>query len=118
MSRAAVSEATTQPRSRRPSTRGRIPCGSRAAYSAFWSMKVKQNAPRSRGRMSRAASQAEPSKQAMRAVTSEVSLVESMVALCGTLTPESRSRSIASSSSVLVRLPLCASASPPDAVAR
>ena len=31
MSSAAVSEATTQPRSRRPSTRGRTPSGSRAA---------------------------------------------------------------------------------------
>src|SRR5690242_16954743 len=33
MSSAAVSLATTQPRSRRPSTSGRTPCGSRAAYS-------------------------------------------------------------------------------------
>lgn len=31
MSSAAVSEATTQPRSSRPSTSGRMPCGSRAA---------------------------------------------------------------------------------------
>ena len=31
MSSAAVSEVTTQPRSRRPSTSGRTPCGSRAA---------------------------------------------------------------------------------------
>ncbi len=31
MSRAEVSEATTQPRSIRPSTSGRMPCGSRAA---------------------------------------------------------------------------------------
>ena len=33
MSRAAVSLATTQPRSSRPSTSGRMPWGSRAAYS-------------------------------------------------------------------------------------
>ena len=33
MSSAAVSLATTQPRSSRPSTSGRMPCGSRAAYS-------------------------------------------------------------------------------------
>ena len=55
MSSAAVSEATTQPRSSRPSTSGRMPCGSRAAYRVCSSMKTKQKAPRSRGSTSSAA---------------------------------------------------------------
>ena len=42
MSSAAVSLATTQPRSRRPSTSGRMPCGSRAAYSVSSSIKTKR----------------------------------------------------------------------------
>src|SRR5205807_1139059 len=49
MSRAAVSDATTQPRSSRPSTSGRTPCGSRAAYTVVSSMKTSENAPRSLG---------------------------------------------------------------------
>ena len=49
MSSAAVSLATTQPRSSRPSTSGRTPCGSRAAYSVCSSAKTSENAPRSRG---------------------------------------------------------------------
>ena len=49
MSSAAVSDATTQPRSSRPSTSGRMPCGSRAAYSVPSSMKTKQYAPSMRG---------------------------------------------------------------------
>src|SRR4249919_2878565 len=55
MSSAAVSDATTQPRSSRPSDSGRTPYGSRAAYSVFSSMKVRQNAPRTFGSNSRAA---------------------------------------------------------------
>ena len=42
MSRAAVSLATTQPRSSRPSTSGRMPCGSRAAYSVVSSIQTKE----------------------------------------------------------------------------
>ena len=49
MSRAAVSLATTQPRSSRPRTSGRTPCGSRAAYRVCSSMKTRQKAPRSCG---------------------------------------------------------------------
>ena len=45
MSSAAVSLATTQPRSSRPSTSGRTPCGSRAAYSVSSSMKTRLKAP-------------------------------------------------------------------------
>ena len=55
MSRAAVSDATTQPRSSRPSDNGRTPCGSRAAYRVFSSMNVRQNAPRTVGSSSSAA---------------------------------------------------------------
>src|SRR6266571_7484807 len=50
MSSAAVSLATTQPVSRRPSTSGRKPCGSRAAYSVCSSMKTSEYAPLASGR--------------------------------------------------------------------
>ena len=49
MSSAAVSLATTQPRSSRPSTSGRKPSGSRAAYSVCSSMNTRENAPRTSG---------------------------------------------------------------------
>ena len=49
MSSAAVSLATTQPRSSRPSTSGRTPCGSRAAYRVCSSQKTSENAPAQRG---------------------------------------------------------------------
>ena len=55
MSSAAVSDATTQPRSSRPSDSGRTPYGSRAAYRVFSSMNVRQNAPRTVGSSSSAA---------------------------------------------------------------
>ena len=55
MSSAAVSLAITQPRSSRPSTSGRMPCGSRAAYSVFSSMKIRLNAPLTFGRIFAAA---------------------------------------------------------------
>ncbi len=42
MSRAAVSLATTQPRSSRPSTSGRMPWGSRAAYSVVSSIQTNE----------------------------------------------------------------------------
>ncbi|GAE81383.1 hypothetical protein JCM18920_3142 [Cutibacterium acnes JCM 18920] len=45
MSIAAVSEATTQPLDRRPSTNGRMPCGSRAAHKVWSSMKTRLKAP-------------------------------------------------------------------------
>ena len=61
MSSAAVSEATTQPRSSRPSDSGRTPCGSRHAYSVFSSMNVRQNAPRTVGSSSSAACSSEES---------------------------------------------------------
>ena len=76
MSSAAVSQATTQPRSRRPRTRGRMPCGSRAAYRVCSSMKTKQKAPRSRGSTSSAVASSERSgSSASSAVTSAVSVV-------------------------------------------
>ena len=49
MSSAAVSLATTQPLSSRPSTSGRKPCGSRAAYSVCSSMKTSEYAPLASG---------------------------------------------------------------------
>ena len=56
MSSAAVSLATTQPVSRRPSTSGRKPCGSRAAYSVCSSMKTSEYAPLASGSTAAAAS--------------------------------------------------------------
>ncbi len=55
MSSAAVSLATTQPPFRRPSTSGRKPCGSRAAYSVCSSMKTSEYAPLASGRTAAAA---------------------------------------------------------------
>src|SRR5690349_13032579 len=55
MSSAAVSLATTQPVARRPSTSGRKPCGSRAAYSVCSSMKTSEYAPLARGSTAAAA---------------------------------------------------------------
>ncbi len=55
MSSAAVSLATTQPVSSRPSTSGRKPCGSRAAYSVCSSMKTSEYAPLTSGRTAAAA---------------------------------------------------------------
>src|ERR1700733_12294643 len=55
MSSAAVSLATTQPPFRRPSTSGRKPCGSRAAYSVCSSMKTREYAPLASGRTAAAA---------------------------------------------------------------
>ena len=81
-------------------------------------MNVKQNAPCRRGSTASAASHVESVKVASSEVTSHVSFVESIVSLLATLACASRSRSQASSSGVLVRLPLCASASPPLGVAR
>ena len=76
---AASSLATTQPRSRRPSTSGRMPCGSRAAYSVFSFIHTKQNAPRSSGSTSSARCSSEVSGWwASSAVTRPVSLVEAL----------------------------------------
>ena len=55
MSSAAVSLATTQPRASRPSTSGRKPCGSRAAYRVCSSMNTSEKAPRTRGSVAMAA---------------------------------------------------------------
>ena len=82
-------------------------------------MKVRQKAPFRRGRTFIATcSMGSSPKLAMRAVTSDVSLVESMVFFSGTRSVGSSSASHASSSWVLVRLPLWARASPPACVAR
>ena len=122
MSSAAVSLATTQPRSSRPSTSGRMPCGSRAAYRVSSSMKTRLNAPRSLRQHLAAppARWSRPGKVASSAVTSEVSVV----ALVGSepgisdSVASSRSASQSRSSRVLVRLPLWPRAMPPVAVER
>ena len=77
VARAASSEATTQPRSSRPSTSGRMPWGSRAAYSVSSFIQTNENAPRSIGSTSRARCSSEVSGWwASSAVTRPVSLVE------------------------------------------
>ncbi len=120
MSRAAVSLATTQPRSRRPSTSGRTPWGSRAAYSVVSSMKTSENAPRSSGSTSSAvASSVRSGSPASRAVTSAVSVVLPRATSPASGSPRSaaRSRTRRRSWAVLVRLPLWARATVPAAVA-
>ena len=119
MSRAAVSEATTQPVSRRPSTRGRTPWGSRAAKSVLSVMNTRLKAPTRRGSRRAATSSRGASSRDMSALTRWVSLLESISLLCGTppAAPSPRLRaSRSSSSSVFVRLPLWASASEPRGV--
>ena len=116
MSSAAVSDATTQPRSSRPMTRGRMPWGSRAAYNVCSSMKTKQNAPRSRGSTSSAAaSRVRSASSARSAVTRAVSVVlpraSSPRCASSPRRPSTRSRS----SAELVRLPLWARATVPPA---
>ena len=121
MSSAAVSLATTQPLSSRPSTSGRTPCGSRAAYRVSSSMKTRQKAPRSRGSTCIAASSVlEPGNVAISAVISAVSVVASESSEPGTSESPSTSRSASQdcSSRVLVRLPLWPSERPPVAVER
>ena len=107
---AASSLATTQPRSSRPRTSGRMPCGSRAAYSAFSSIQTKENAPRSCGSTSRARSSSVLSGWcASSVVTRPVSLVDdSGVRSCSSSSSGGAGRSATSpaSSWVLIRLPL------------
>ncbi len=124
MSSAAVSLATTQPRSSRPSTSGRTPCGSRAAYSVCSSAKTSENAPRSRG-SSRSAASSTPVSAAV-AASSSVTRSESVVdwTACRSRRPvplaAPRTASTSSrSSAVFTRLPLWPSAIPlPAAVVR
>ena len=127
MSSAAVSLATTQPPASRPSTSGRNPCGSRAAYRVFSSMKTSENAPRARRSVAKAASStppgpAPPGGLANSAVSTSVSEVPAWTARNwpgGPPAPSSRARaSRAVSSSALIRLPLWPRATPPVAVAR
>ena len=113
MSSAAVSEATTQPRSSRPRTSGRTPWGSRAAYRVCSSMNTKQKAPRRRGSTSRAAASRERSGSSdSSAVTRAVSVVLPRRSSPPSAPKPSRRRtSTRSRSSVeLMRLPLWASA--------
>ena len=137
MSSAAVSLATTQPRSSRPSTSGRMPCGSRAAYSVVSSMKTSEKAPRSCGSTSSAAcSSVRSGCAASSAVIMSVSVVL-CIARCRSVSrgagpPRGWSRVVVGqlarlgaplldqpgSSPVLVRLPLWASAIAPAAVER
>ena len=110
MSSAAVSLATTQPRSRRPSTSGCTPCGSRAAYRVCSSMKVRQKAPRRVGSSSIAACSIDVSPAAC--ASSAATRSESVVAAIRSLRVPSRpaSRTLRARSEVLTRLPLWPSA--------
>ena len=120
MSSAAVSLATTQPRSSRPSTSGRTPCGSRAAYSVSSSMKTRENAPRSLGSTSSAACSVEcPGKVDISAVINDVSVVQPPNEPgIRESAASSRSVSHSRSSRVLVRFPLWPRAMWPVAVER
>ena len=113
MARAAVSLATTQPRSSRPSTSGRTPWGSRAAYRVSSSMKTKLNAPLSSGSTSSAvASRVRSGLPVSSAVTRAVSVVlPRLISLpaCDPCRSSTRSRS----STEFVRLPLWARATVP-----
>ncbi len=118
MSSAAVSEATTQPRSSRPRTSGRMPCGSRAAYSVCSSIHTNENAPRTCGSSSAARSSTVwPGWSASSAVRTLVSLVDPDGSRRSS-SPSSavRSLTMVASSAVLIRLPLWASAIEPSAV--
>jgi hypothetical protein len=115
MSSAAVSLAITQPRSSRPRTRGRTPCGSRAAYRVASSANTSEYAPRSRGR-SRIAASSTPMSAAV-AASSSVTRSESVLAPMPLRWPSLATSS--RSSAVLTRLPLWPSAMPlPAAVVR
>ena len=127
MSRAAVSLATTQPRSSRPRTSGRMPCGSRAAYRVFSSMKIRLNAPLTFGRISAAASSmvrsGYPASIEVRMSVSDDAPCLAFAFAWSTSASRPRSRSpspfrLAASSLVLVRLPLWPSAIEPVAVER
>ena len=118
MSSAAVSDATTQPRSSRPRHSGRTPHGSRAAYKVFSSMNVRQNAPRTVGNSCSAA--CSRLESAAPYASNAPSTSESVLAAPGALeliSPASRAR--VTSSALLTRLPLCPNATPvPAAVVR
>jgi hypothetical protein len=124
MSSAAVSLATTQPRSRRPSTSGRTPCWSRAAYRVCSSANTSENAPRSRG-SSRSADSSTPVSAAV-AASSSATRSESVVdwtarrSLRPAPVAPPRAESTSSRScAVFTRLPLWPSAIPlPAAVVR
>ena len=127
MSSAAVSLATTQPLSSRPSTSGRKPCGSRAAYSVCSSMKTSEYAPLTSGRTVAAAvsttlaagsagSSAGPVPSPLSAARSLTnSAVSTSVSDVATMLPRpglsaARPPSSPASSRVLIRFPLCPSA--------
>ncbi len=111
MSSAAVSLATTQPRSNRPNTSGRTPCSSRAAYSVCSSMNTSENAPRRVGSTSSAAASIDRSG---RAASSAVIRSESVVVPDTPGTPAAAART--ASSAVFTRLPLWPSARPVPAL--
>ena len=118
---AASSEATTQPRSSRPSTSGRMPCGSRAAYSVSSFIQTNEKAPcSSRQHLERALLQRGVRVVASSAVTRPVSLVDSRSRAWMSSSPGSLGRSATSwaRSWVLIRLPLWPSAIEPSAVGR
>ena len=122
MSRAAVSLATTQPRSSRPSTSGRMPCGSRAAYSVPSSIQTKREGALELGQqldgalLERAVGVEREQRGDQRGVVGAGlelagAEVELGVGWAGRRPSAARSR-------VLVRLPLWASAIEPSAVGR
>ena len=103
ISSAADSDATTQPCSSLPITRGRTPWRSRAAYSVCSSIKTSEKAPLSEGRTEIADdSKFFPSCAAIRAVMISVSVVAAISSDEPTCNLESSS----ARSPVLVKLPL------------
>ena len=115
MSNAALSDATTQPVSSLPSTNGRTPCRSRAAYKVCSSIKTRENAPSSCGNTAIAlASTFFSSCSAIKAVIISVSVVMPLMLVAD---PSSFCTNSAKSP-VFVRLPLWAKASVPYLVGR
>ena len=102
MSSAHVSDATTNPLGSRPIDRGRTPKGSRAAKTLRSSIITKQKAPLSFGSTCMQASSSPP-VSVICCTSSVVTMSESVVAA-----PDG---TMAASSWVLTRLPLCPSAS-------
>ena len=115
ISRAADSDATTQPRSSFPITSGRTPWRSRAAYKVRSSINTSEKAPSNNGNTASAlASTFFSSCKPMSAVMISVSVVAPRSFFAGV----SSFSTISAKSPVLVRLPLWAKASVPYWVGR
>ena len=116
MSRAADSDATTQPRSSLPITSGRTPWRSRAAYKVCSSIKTSEKAPSSFGKTASAlASTLFSSCRPISAVIISVS-VEAPRSFFERFV--SNFCTISASEPVFVRFPLCARANVPYFVGR